>query len=264
MPSIRALLVDDEPLVRRGMRAFLAAEADIEIMAECRNGREAVAAVAAHSPELMFLDVQMPEMNGLEVLEALGERRPPAIIFVTAFDAYALRAFEEHAVDYLLKPFDEERFRTALARARQRLAAASVAEAGSTSLDDTDRRLAALLAELRPRPTYLTRLMVKSGRRVVLVDTADIEWLEAADNYVRVHVAGARHLLRETIRSLEAQLDPAHFIRIHRSAIVNLERVRELRALPSGDWTVVLQGGAQLILSRSYREAFERRLGRAL
>jgi two-component system LytT family response regulator len=258
--SIRALLVDDEPLVRRGIRGFLADEPDVEVVGEARNGREALSLIAELGPDLVFLDVQMPELDGLGVVAALGERTP-AIVFVTAFDAYALKAFDVHAVDYLLKPFDEARFRTALGRARERLARpAPLPREG----DRVSGQLEALLHELRGRPAFLDRLMIRSGSRVVLVRTEEIDWIEAADNYVRVHAAGARHLLRETIRSLEARLDPRHFARIHRSAVVNLERVRELHALPSGDFTVLLRTGAQLTLSRSFREEFERRVGRGI
>jgi two-component system LytT family response regulator len=254
---IRALLVDDEPLVRRGIRAFLAEEPDVVVVGECRDGVEALAAIRAERPDLVFLDVQMPELDGLSALAALApEERPPAVVFVTAYDAYALRAFDLHAVDYLLKPFDEQRFRTALARARGRLG-------GGGRLD---ARLAALLAELRPQPgpEPADRLVVRTAGRVVLVPAAEIDWIEAADNYVRVHAAGQRHVLRETIKGLEAQLDPRRFVRIHRSAIVNLDRVRELRALPSGDFAVLLSTGAKLTLSRTYRDVVERRLGRPL
>jgi two-component system LytT family response regulator len=247
---LRALLVDDEPLVRRGIRAFLADEPGVVVAGECRDGLEAVDAIRALRPDLVFLDVQMPELDGLGVLDALEtDERPPAIVFVTAYDAYALRAFEEHAVDYLLKPFDEERFRTALARARQRLTGPRPAP------------LDALLRELRPAPAYAERLLVRAGGRMVPVVVAAIDWIEAADNYARLHVGGERLALRETIRSLEARLDPRRFARIHRSTIVNLDQVREVRPLPSGDCTLLLRDGTALTLSRGRREAFEARFG---
>lgn len=249
-PKIRCLLVDDEPLVRRGIRAFLADEPDVDVIGECRNGVEALAEIQAHAPDLVFLDVQMPELDGLGVVQALRAERMPAIVFVTAYDAYALKAFEVHAVDYLLKPFDEARFRTALGRARERLGG---------SRDGLERRLDALLADLRP-PAYLERLAVRNGSRTLFVDVASVDWLEAADNYVRVHALGARHLIRETLKALESQLDPRRFARIHRSAIVNLDRVREVRVLPSGDHAVRLAGGAELTLGRAYREGFEARI----
>ena len=258
--GIRALLVDDESLVRRGIRGFLAAEPDIVVIGECGNGLEAVDAIRAEKPDLVFLDVQMPELDGLGVLDALDDdERPPALVFVTAYDAYALRAFEEHAVDYLLKPFDEGRFRTALARARQRLAGSGP---GAMS-HSPDGRLTSLLRELRPTPVYADRLLVRTANRLVPVAVAGIDWIEAADNYVRLHVGAERYALRETIRSLESRLDPRRFARIHRSTIVSLDRIREVRPLPSGDCTVVLADGTELMLSRSWREAFEARFGGA-
>jgi two-component system LytT family response regulator len=255
---IRALLVDDEALVRRGIRAFLASEPDLVVIGECGNGLEAVDAIRAERPNLVFLDVQMPELDGLGVIDALDEEeRPPALVFVTAYDAYALRAFEVHAVDYLLKPFDERRFRTALGRARQRLASTG------TGPPPADPRLESLLRELRPAPAYVDRLLVRTGNRLVPVRVAGIDWIEAADNYVRLHVGPERYALRETIRSLEARLDPRRFARVHRSTIVNLDRVREVRPLPSGDCTLILTGSTELMLSRSWREAFEARFGGA-
>ena len=259
---IRVLLVDDEPLVRRGIRAFLADEPDVAVIGECGTGLEAVDAIRAERPDLVFLDVQMPELDGLGVLDALDEdERPPALVFVTAYDAYALRAFELHAVDYLLKPFDEARFRTALARARQRLASAGAATIPAAA----DSRLEALLRELRPAPApaYAERLLVRSANRLLPVAVADIDWIEAADNYVRLHVGSRRCALRETIRSLEGRLDPRFFVRVHRSTIVNLDRVQEVRPLPSGDCTLLLTDGTQLSLSRNWRETFEARFGGA-
>jgi two-component system LytT family response regulator len=255
---IRVLLVDDEALVRRGIRSFLAGEPGITVIGECGNGLEAVDAIRAERPDLVFLDVQMPELDGLGVIDALDDdERPPALIFVTAYDAYALRAFELHAVDYLLKPFDQHRFHTALGRARQRLASSG------TGPPFADPRLESLLRELRPAPAYADRLLVRTGNRLVPVAVAGIDWIEAADNYVRLHVGTERYALRETIRSLEARLDPRCFARVHRSSIVNLDRVREVRPLPSGDCTLVLAGGTELMLSRSWREAFEARFGGA-
>ena len=247
---IRCLLVDDEPLVRRGIRAFLAAEPDVDVIGEARNGVEALTAIGESAPDLVFLDVQMPELDGLGVVASLPPDRRPAIVFVTAYDAYALKAFEVHAVDYLLKPFDEARFLVALGRARERLAGAR---------EGLDRRLDALLADLRP-PTHLERLAIRRGDRTLFVDVASIDWLEAADNYVKVHALGTRHLIRETLKTLEAQLDPRRFARIHRSAIVNLDRVREVRVLPRGDHAVRLASGTEIMLGRGYRDAFEARM----
>jgi two-component system LytT family response regulator len=262
---MRVLLVDDEPLVRRGLLAFLAAEPDVSVVGECRDGREAVDAVRALRPDVLFLDVQMPELDGFGVLEALGSELPPAIVFVTAFDAYAIRAFDVHAVDYLLKPFDEARFQTALARVRARLAhAESTLDARLDAR--VDARLTALLAQLRgegrsAQEDWLARIAIREADRVTYVSTGDVDWLEADDNYVRVHARGSARLVRETLKSLEARLDPRHFARVHRSAIVNLERVRELRPTFNGEYVVVLATGARLTLSRSYRDAFFDRMG---
>ena len=256
MTALRVVLVDDEPLVRRGIRAFLAEERDVEVVGEARNGAEAVSAIEALSPDLVFLDVQMPGLDGFGVVAEVGLDRMPAVVFVTAFDEYALRAFDVHAVDYLLKPFDEPRFRTALARARQRVGA----RAGDRSSPD----LAALLAELRPRAEYAERLLVKGNERVVVVSVDDVDYVEAADNYVRLQTRGGRHLMRETIKGLEARLDPRRFARIHRSTIVNLGRVRELQPLFNGEMAVVLKDGTTLTMSRGYRDAFVERFGKPL
>lgn len=257
MSALRVLLVDDEPLVRRGLRAFLAGERDVEIVGEARNGAEAVTAIEALAPALVFLDVQMPGLDGFGVVAEVGADRMPAVVFVTAFDEYALRAFEVHAVDYLLKPFDEPRFRTALARARERIAARRTPTAA-------DPRLEALLAELRPRAEYAERLLVKGHERVLVVNVEDVDYVEAADNYVRLHTRSGRHLMRETIKAMEARLDPRRFARIHRSAIVNLARVRELQPLFNGEMAVVLKDGTTLTMSRGYRDAFVERFGKPL
>lgn len=255
MSALRVLLVDDEPLVRRGVRAFLADERDVEVVAEARNGTEAVEGIRAHAPDLVFLDVQMPGLDGFGVVAEVGAERMPAVVFVTAFDEYALRAFEVHAVDYLLKPFDEPRFRTALGRARERLAARRQPHAA-------DPALAALLAELRPRTRHADRLLVKGNERVLVVEVEDVDYVEAADNYVRLHTRSGRHLMRETIKAMEARLDPGRFVRIHRSVIVNLTRVRELQPLFNGEMAVVLKDGTTLTMSRGYRDAFVERFGK--
>jgi two-component system LytT family response regulator len=257
MPSLRALIVDDEPLARERVRTLLAAEPDVVVAGECGSGGEAVAAILMDRPDLVFLDVQMPELDGFGVLERVREAGAelPAVVFVTAYDAHALRAFEVHALDYLLKPFDRERFTRALARAREALA--------RREADGLDERLATLLAARSARP-YATRLAVKSGGRVRLVKAEEVDWIEAASNYVRLHVGGERHLLRETMAALEARLDPERFVRIHRSTIVNLDRVRELEPYFHGDYVVKLHDGRRLTLSRTYRERLEERLGRAL
>jgi two-component system, LytTR family, response regulator len=252
--TMRVLIADDEPLARRGLRRWLEAGPAVEVVAEARHGREAVELVRLHRPDLLLLDVQMPGLDGLGVLAELGAELPAAVIFVTAYDQYALRAFDHHAVDYLLKPVEEERFRTALARATARIRAR-----------EPDGRLRALLEELRAgTPAWLERIPTRSGSKVTLVPVDEVEWFEAADNYVRLHTAGRRHVVRETMKVLEGRLDPKRFVRTHRSAIVALGRIHELEALPSGDYRIVLKGGGTVPLSRTYVAAFEERVGRTL
>ena len=258
MSELRVLLVDDEPLVRRGLRAHLAKVPDVEIVAECRDGAEAVEAIRAHAPDLVFLDVQMPELDGFGVVEAIGPERMPAVVFVTAFDDYALRAFDVHAVDYLLKPVDAQRFHVALERGRARV------QATPRGADERESALAALLAEVRGHSDYSDRILVKSRDRVIVVSVDDIEFLDAADNYVRIHTPSGRHLVRDTIKAMESRLDPRRFLRIHRSTIVNVAKVRELRPLFNGESAVVLHSGTTLTLSRTHREAFEKRFGRPI
>jgi len=247
--TIRALLVDDEAVARRRIRRLLAGETDITVVGECADGASAVQAIAAAQPHVVFLDVQMPELDGFEVVQALKPGDLPAIVFVTAYDRYALRAFDVHAIDYLLKPFTRERFRTAVSRARERLDRRS-----------GDGGLAALIDELRSRGRYLARLAVPVGSRTALLECADIDWLEAADNYVKLHVDRREYLLRETLGTLEQRLDPADFARIHRSAIVRVDRVVALRPATHGDVHVELRGGCRLTLSRTYRDRVESRL----
>jgi two-component system, LytTR family, response regulator len=250
---IRTLIVDDEPLARERMRSLLGGEADIAIVGECRDGREAVAAIKRDSPDLVFLDVQIPELDGFQVLEAIGAERTPAIVFVTAYDQYALQAFEVHAVDYLLKPFDEERFRRALERARQGL---------TRDKGDLSEKLLHLLQELKVPQGYMERLVVKSAGRLSFLRTDEIEWVESAGNYVCLHVRGESHLLRETMTGLETRLDPSRFVRIHRTAIVNIDQIKELQPLFHGEYQVVLRDGTELTLSRGYRDRLQEVIGR--
>ncbi len=244
--KIKALIVDDEPLARERLRAWLREEPNVELLGECSDGRQALEAIRASKPDLLFLDVQIPELDGLGVLEALGEAVPPAVIFVTAYDQFAVKAFEVHAVDYLLKPFDRERFRAALRRAEDRL---ERPESGAVAA-----QVAALSAELRPPGQPVTRLAVKTDGRYLLLKAEEIDWIEAADNYVSLHVGPRTHLLRETMASIESRLDPARFLRISRSAIVNIERIKELQPLFHGEHIVVLRDGTKLTLSRNYRD----------
>jgi len=257
MRPIRTLIVDDEPAAREGMRHLLAADPEIVLAGECSNGREAAAAIRDTSPDLVFLDVQMPELDGFGVLREVGVERAPAVVFVTAFDQYALRAFDVHAIDYLLKPFTDDRFRQSLDRAKQLVR--------QGRLGDLSRKLAALLdndESAPPAPRYLDRLVVKSGGKVTLLPVGEIEWIDAEGDYVRIHVGKTWHLLRETMKNLEDQLDAARFVRIHRSTIVNLEKVKELQPFFRGEYVVVLHNGTTLKLSRGYRDNLEARLGR--
>ena len=255
-PSIRVLIADDEPLARERLRTLLAGEEWLEIIAESQNGVEAVESILRKRPDLVFLDIQMPGATGFEVIEAVGPERMPLVVFVTAFDKYALRAFDVHALDYLLKPFDRPRFLQSLERARE-----AVRRRREGRLDE---RLTALLAHLDTSQRYLRRVLVKTGSRTVLLRTSEIDWIESAGNYVRLHVGRDRHLLRETMAALEEKLDPEQFLRIHRSTMVNLERVRELEPYFHGDQVLRLADGTKLTLSRTYRDRLQERLGRAL
>jgi two-component system LytT family response regulator len=256
---IRSMIVDEEPLARERIRSLLAAQPDVQIVAECASGRQAVEACRLHQPDLMFLDVQMPELDGFGVLEELssngGKERMPAVIFVTAYGQYALRAFEVRALDFLLKPFDDERFHDAMERARQQL---RISAAGRGAARTTHRRLLALVEDMKGRAKTQDRLVVRSGGRVFFLRTSEIDWIEAASNYVRLHVGSSSHLLRETMNGIEARLDPARFLRIHRSTIVNLERVRQLEPWFHGDYAVILEDGTRLTLSRGHREKLDR------
>jgi two-component system, LytTR family, response regulator len=251
--ELRVLLVDDEPLVRQGIRDFLEVESGVSIVGECGNGLEALETIAREAVDLVFLDVQMPELDGLGVAAALAEQGGPAVVFVTAYSEHAVRAFEVNAVDYVLKPFDRERFAAALGRARARRA--------SGEQEQLSRRLEAVLTELQRAQGHAQRVLVRSEGRIRFVAVEDIEWIEAADNYVRLHVGTERHLIRETMASLEARLDPTRFARIHRSTIVNLARIRELQPTFNGEYVVLLHSGAKLTLSRGYRDGLRERIG---
>jgi two-component system LytT family response regulator len=256
MKKIRTLVVDDEPLARERLMGLLAGEPDIEAIGQCRDGEEAVRAIVEHSPDLVFLDVQMPAMNGFEVIEAVGSERMPLVIFVTAYDQHALRAFQVRALDYVLKPFDRERFQEALQRAR--------AHIQRDETGDLGRRLLALVKDLRRDQPKTDRLVVKSGGRLFFLRTDEIDWIEAAGNYVRLHVGTTSHLLRETMNAIEGRLDPEKFFRIHRSRIVNMERIQEMQPWLNGEYAVLLRTGTRLTLSRGYREKLQERLARTV
>ncbi|MCP3063814.1 LytTR family DNA-binding domain-containing protein [Myxococcus sp. K38C18041901] len=261
--AIRALVVDDEPLAREGLRLLLASDPEVTVVGEAGNGPDAVRLIREQRPDLVLLDVQMPELNGFEVLARLAPGEVPAVIFVTAYDRYALRAFDIHALDYLLKPFRDERFHDAVGRAKAHLRMAR--------MSDLSHRLLSVLStygerEVTPPPApvpvtasepWVRRLAIRDTGRVVFLDVDEIEYLEAADYYVQIHAGGKSHLHRETLQSLEARLDPERFMRIHRSIIVNSRRIRELRSEGRRDLVVVLAGGAELRVARSHREKLQ-------
>lgn len=248
--SIRTLIVDDEPLARERIRLLLAAEPDLEVLGECASGPEAIEAIQARRPDLVFLDIQMPEVSGFDVLRALAPDAWPLVIFVTAHDRHAIEAFEIRALDYLLKPFKRDRFRLALARAREHLESRAVA--------GLNARLRELLESPPPDPAYLSRLAVKTGERTLFVKIEDIDFLESAANYVVLHTARENHVVRETLTHLESRLSPKRFLRISRSTLVNLDRVRELQPLSPGEHVLVLADGRKLTVTRGLREVQER------
>jgi two-component system LytT family response regulator len=250
MREIRALIVDDEPLARRGIRQLLDHEPDVAVIAEARNGRDALRALRTLSPDLVFLDVQMPELDGFAVLRAFGPERMPPVIFVTAYDAFAVRAFDAHAIDYLVKPLREARFAEAVQRVRERMR--------SNDAVALSRQLTALLAATDAAKVEAKspsrRIVVPTSTGELVLDASEIDWIEADDYYAAVHTRGRRHLIRESLASLETRLDSAQFVRAHRSAIVNLERVRELRSDAPGECTMVLRDGTRVPVSRRRRE----------
>lgn len=254
--KIGALIVDDEPLARSRIRKMLSHDAGIELIGECANGHDAIQMIEAQKPQIVFLDVQMPEISGFDVIEALDTEVMPLVIFVTAHDKYALRALEIHAFDYLLKPFDKKRFEKTLEQAKQRIQTENKGE--------MNHRTLALLEELRLRTSYLERLIIKTGGRVFFIKADDIDWLEAEGKYVRLHTGKETHLLREAIGSLESHLDPKKFLRIHRSTIVNIERIQELESWFHNEYRVILRDGTKLMMSRSCRKRLGELLGTEL
>lgn len=255
--ALRVVVADDEALARHLLTTLLAREPAVTVVAECANGPETIAAVREHAPDVLFLDVRMPGASGIEVLERLGPDAVRAVVLVTAFDDYAVAAFDHHALDYVMKPVDADRFRTTMQRVRERLRQ----QRSATLAEATLRALAeAYGATGGTREPYLSRIVVRSTKSVAVVDLADVDWIEADDDYLRLHAGARTHLVRGTLSALESQLDPAEFVRIHRSTIVRLSRVKELVPQLHGDYEVRLTTGTQLRLSRSYRE----RLGAAL
>jgi two-component system LytT family response regulator len=247
--KLRTLIVDDELLSRKKVRAFLQEHSEFQIVGECADGEQAVAAIGALRPDLLFLDVQIPGRNGFEVLDCLTETTPPAVIFVTAFDKYAVRAFEVRALDYLLKPFNKARFAEALNRFHER----------RRRLNGVDRKqeLKAALREIQRESRDNERVLIKSGSRILFLRKGLIEWVEAQGDYVKLHIGKESHMLRETMSAASERLDSNRFVRIHRSRIVNLDYVREIRPLWGGDYSVLMRDGTELTMSRTYRASLQ-------
>ncbi|HUG40094.1 MAG TPA: LytTR family DNA-binding domain-containing protein [Longimicrobiales bacterium] len=243
--TIRALIVDDEPFAREGIRLHLERHPDVEVVGEAGDGERAAEAIRMLDPDVVFLDIEMPEMDGFEVIEAVGVEAMPPVIFITAYDEFALRAFETHALDYVLKPVEPDRFARALDRARTHLRGS----AGHA----LDRRLAGLMQEVRQRKKHLERVVVQKGERLHILLVEDVDWLEAAGNYVKLHVGGDTFLVRATLTSFEERLDPEAFLRVHRSIIVQKARIRELEPLLQGDYVLILADGTRLTTGRSFR-----------
>jgi two-component system LytT family response regulator len=243
--KIRAVIVDDEELARDRIHSLLAEHPDVEIVGSCADGRSAVETIDSTAPDLLFLDVQMPGMDGFEVVQNIDASHIPAVVFVTAHDGHALRAFEVHALDFLLKPFDQPRFEKALERARGQIAQRN---------GQVDSRLVSLLEELRGERKYPERLIVKSGGRVYFLRADEIDWVEASGNYVKIHTKNEAHLLRESMKNMEQKLDPKTFVRIHRSAIVNIDRIKELEPWFHGEYIVIMRDGTRLTASRVFSD----------
>lgn len=254
--KIRTLIVDDEPLARRTIRDLLSGDTEIEITGECGSGHEAVDFIRRQPPDILILDIQMPGMNGFEVLARIDHGRIPAIVFITAFDQYALKAFEVHAMDYLLKPFTDERFSETMRQAKSHVELREMNRLSQSLRDLLDEYARAETGALK-RKSFLTRFMIKTGSRVVFVNASDVDWITADNYYIKLHVNGKSHLLRISMNELEEKLDPKRFLRIHRSTIINFDRVKELHQNPNGEYIVVLKNGTELKLSRSRRERLD-------
>lgn len=239
-----ALIADDEPLARDGLRMLLAGDPEFSTVIEAKNGQEAVSAIRNRRPDLVFLDVQMPEMDGFDVVQKIGPGLMPAVVFVTAHDQYAIRAFEINAIDYLLKPVTSERFAQTLERAKTRV----------RSTDEVSRQMISLLEAIASPSRYVKRLAVRSTGKTQFVEVGEVEWIQAAENYVQLHIGTTRHLLHVAMNTLEASLDPKLFLRIHRSMIVNIESIKELRPAAHGEYVIVLSSGIRLQSSRTYHE----------
>jgi two-component system LytT family response regulator len=255
-PPIRVCIIDDEPIACRRIERLLKDDPEIEIIKVCNDGEDAVETIKTLLPDLIFLDIQMPEMDGFEVLQSLNEQNMPRVIFVTAYDRYAIQAFEVHALDYLLKPFDKKRFDEALKRGK--------AQVFQDQESSSSRELVALLKGLQTHPHYLERLIIKNKGRVSFLKTDEIDWIEAQGKYVMIHAGQDSHLIRDAMNNLETELDPKKFVRIHKSAIVNIDQIKELQPLLHGDFRVILRDSTELTISRRYREKVDELLGKAL
>jgi len=252
--KIRALIVDDEPLARRRIKSLLAHDQSVDVIGECSDGYKAVTSISELSPDLVFLDVQMPAMDGFEVIKTIGAEQMPTVIFVTAYDQYALKAFEVNALDYLLKPFDRKRFQKTLEKAKIMIK--------GLRNGNVNNQLLSLLGDLRREQKIPERFIIKSGGRVVFLRAEEIDWMCAVGNYVRLQVGRDSHLMRETMTGMESKLDPVSFMRIHRSTIVNLDRVKEVQPWAKGEYVVIMRDGTRLIMSRRYRERLNERLNK--
>ena len=248
--KIRALIVDDEPLARKRIKSLLAQDSSVDVIGECPDGYKAVSSINELTPDLVFLDVQMPAMDGFEVIKTIGPEQMPTVIFVTAYDQYALKAFEVNALDYLLKPFNRSRFQKTLERAK-----AMIRQNGNVN-----NQLLSLLGDLRREQEIPDRFIIKSGGRVVFLRVEEIDWMRTVGNYVRLQVGRDSHLMRETMNGMEAKLNPDRFMRIHRSTIVNIDRVKEVQPWAKGEYVVIMRDGTRLIMSRLYRELLNERL----
>lgn len=270
--KIRAIIVDDELHAREGIRIRLQEYPEVEVVRECSSGAEAVSAINEISPDLLFLDIQMPEMNGFEVLQRISVSPPPIVVFVTAYDKYAVKAFEVHALDYLLKPIGEERFRETLSIVLSQVSQRNI-EAYARNLKQMVNEYVSVAGEdddiagygyRENQSKYLDRLVIKSRDRISMLPVVEINWIESAGDYVYVHTDSSKHIIRQTLRALESKIDPAKFVRIHRSTIVNIEKIRSLRPNDHGDFEVYLHTGEHLKLSRSFRSHFQKVIGNSL
>ncbi len=254
--NLKAIIVEDEAVARRRVKFLLANDPQIEVIAECASGKEAVKAIVESKPDLVFLDVQIPELNGFEVIKAIPKNLMPAIIFTTAYDNYALQAFEASAVDYLLKPFEPERFEQALARAKKQIS--------SNQNDKFQKRFETLLQNMGSPTKFLERLVIKSGEEIVLLKVKDIDWIQPKGDYLHLQAGKRVHILRQTMMAIETKLDPKQFVRIHRSTIVNVERIKKLYRLFHNEYEIELEDGTRLTSSRGYRHKLQEILGKEL